>query len=98
MRDDQKKILKDAIDVWGRDAQIQMIYEEVGEFLSVIGKYYRGRNTEEEVIDEIADCLIMFNQAAIMFGETKVSDQINFKIDRLKSRLNKIRPPERNEK
>ncbi len=98
MNDDQKLILKEAINVWGRDAQIQMIYEEVGEFLSVIGKYYRGRNTEEEVIDEIADCLIMFNQAALMFGETKVSDQINFKMDRLKSRLRKIKVTEGNTK
>lgn len=63
-----------------------------------MGKFLRDRTSEEEVIDEIADCLIMFNQAALMFGETKVSDQINFKIDRLKSRLDKIRPPERNEK
>lgn len=98
MNDNQKLILKEAINIWGKEAQIQMIYEEVGEFLSVIGKYQRGRSTEEEVIDEIADCLIMFNQAALMFGETKVSDQINFKIDRLKSRLDKIRSSERNEK
>jgi NTP pyrophosphatase (non-canonical NTP hydrolase) len=98
MNDDQKLILKDAIDTWGRDAQIQMIYEEVGELLSVIGKFYRGRKTEEDVIDEIADCLIMLNQAAMMFGETKVSDQINFKLDRLKSTLNKIKTTERNTK
>lgn len=83
------ELFKLAASTWGEEAQIRVAIEECGEFLSAIMKSYRGRATNEQIVDEIADVTIMMQQMAVMFGQEAVDERIKYKIDRIKQRLEK---------
>jgi NTP pyrophosphatase (non-canonical NTP hydrolase) len=85
---EQEELLKQALSKWGHEAQIKMAVEECGEFLSAIMKSYRGRVTNDDIVDEIADNILMQEQMAMIFGKEKVIERIKFKMDRVKTRLN----------
>lgn len=84
-------ILRQAIEKWGKDAQVEMIEEECIELALAIQKLKRsGGNTQQKldnVIDEIADVKIMITQAQMMFGYDSVQERIDFKMNRLNERL-----------
>ena len=74
--------------MWGADAQFNMACEEVGELISALNKYRRGRITDEkEVITEIADVQIMAEQLAEFFGSAGVLREKERKLQRLALRL-----------
>jgi len=75
---------------WKFLAQERMIYEEMGELLSALGKYHRGRATVEEVMDEIVDVDIMISQLRIMLDiDPDLYDQRRkSKLERLQKRVN----------
>ena len=93
-----KEILKKAIDVYGATAQQDMVIEEALELALSILKFrraLRAENTEEilnrrdNIIEENADTRIMLEQVDMMFNcEEEVQEQIEYKINRLKARLN----------
>ena len=85
---EQEELLRLAIEKWGKEAQIRMAVEECGELLSALMKLYRSRVTEEDVIDEVADNILMNEQLAMIYGKDKVLARIKFKMDRVKTRLN----------
>lgn len=72
---------------YGTDPQIGVSLEECGEYIVAIQKWRRGRGTDADVIDEIADVAIMMDQMATLFGREKVQERIAFKLNRLKERL-----------
>jgi len=82
-----KEILKRVLVKWGIEAQIDMVHEEVGEFQSALNKYRRGRCEIKEVQEEIADCLMMFQQMRHYFGAEQVDFFIRNKTKRLEDRL-----------
>ena len=84
-----KQILAEAIMEFGVDEQIGMLHEEVGELLSAINKYKRGRVTEREVVTEIADVQIIVEQMAYIFGESAVEAERERKLLRLRDRIAK---------
>lgn len=93
-----KEILKKAIDVYGATAQQDMVIEEALELALSILKFRRAlrvENTEEilnrrdNIVEESADTRIMLEQVDMMFNcEEEVQEQIEYKINRLKARLN----------
>ena len=85
------KILTDAIHIYGEDAQIWMAIEEMSELNNALAKYRRGRVTNEDVCEEIADVAIMMIQLSKIFGSDNVSDYLKSKLDRLDKRLAKHR-------
>lgn len=86
-----QSVYADAILTYGVRAQEDMLHEEVGELLSALNKYNRGRCSEEEVITEIADCQIMLGQMAFLFDEKKVQAEFERKLIRLRGRIDKYR-------
>jgi len=87
-----KKIIRQAIDVWGLQKQTRMCGEECLELALAIGKFLDRERTDqrmEDVISEIADVNIMIAQANIMFDADKIQAEIDRKLERLKSRLEK---------
>lgn len=80
-------VLKSAIDTFGEDNQINMLFEECAELTDALCKFRRGRCTEENVITEIADVLIMAEQMAIIFGEDAVEKEKRRKLNRLQERI-----------
>lgn len=84
-------ILQSAIDKWGIDAQLEMIIEECLELALSLQKLKRLRGDmtikEANVIDELADVKIMIRQAEKIFPMDKINDRVDFKMNRLKSRI-----------
>ena len=85
---------KKFIDVWGEDAQIMMCMEEMSELTKELCKYFRyKKNTEkvegikENIRQEIADVLNTTEQMQLIFGEKKVDEQRNYKINRALKKL-----------
>lgn len=78
-----------ALAKWGLDFQMGCATEEMGELITAINQYKRGRLTEEQVIEEIADVIIMMGQLRYYFGEDLVDDMIIHKMGKLKKYLDK---------
>ena len=57
-----------AFNLWGADAQVKMLSEEIGELLAAMGKFDRRRVEVHDVITELADVSIMVEQMADLFG------------------------------
>lgn len=88
MNEKQRRIVyKDALNQWGFDNQLFMVFEECGELLDALSKYHRGRVTKEAVITELADVSIMIEQMANFFGWEEYKSERTFKLCRLKTRL-----------
>ena len=89
-------ILQKAIEKWGIKAQTEMIIEECLELAVALQKLKRLRGDmeqkEENVIDEIADVKIMIKQAEKIFPIERINERIDFKMNRLNSRLNDKNP------
>ena len=86
-----------AFNLWGADAQVKMLNEEIGELLAAIGKFDRSRVGVHDVITELADVSIMVEQMASLFGYEEFEKEKDYKLTRLEERLNKYER-ERNER
>lgn len=84
-----KEVLKQAIETYGKENQSMMLFEEIAELQKEVCKSLRGNNNHDEIVEEIADVLIMLEQLKIMHDVQykELSDMFNFKINRLKERL-----------
>ena len=76
---------------WGVDAQRMMAVGECGEFLTLFGREPQGRLEPEAMIDEIADVTIMMAQMARIYGPEQVADRIQYKLDRMRRKLDQQR-------
>ena len=87
-----EKLLQRAIDVWGFDAQCEMVIEECLELALAMQKLKRLRGDKQQkfdnVIDEIADVKIIIRQAQKLFPKNLVDARVDFKMNRLKEMLN----------
>lgn len=84
-------ILENAIERWGIDAQCEMIIEECLELALALQKMKRLRGDKDQkyknTIDEIADVKIMIRQAERIFDSELINQRVDFKMNRLKERL-----------
>lgn len=82
-------ILKKAIQEYGAFAQLDMIIEEMSELTKEICKNKRGKDNRSAIVEEMADVYIMLKQLEIIFSidEDEINEAIDFKVDRLKERL-----------
>lgn len=84
------EIIHCVIQTYGKEAQIQMLFEEMAELQNAICKLSRGRGTVGDVCEEIADVMIMCFQMAQIFGAQAVEQMAQYKMRRLKNRLNNV--------
>lgn len=61
-------ILEKAIEVYGKDMQLNVAIEEFSELIKEICKHKRGEDNRDSIIEEMADCHIMLMQLEIIFG------------------------------
>jgi len=80
------RVYQKAIDLWGTDAQIDMIEEECIELLLAIKRFKRGRGGIENIMEEVADVSIMGEQAEVIF-DYSIKDFKNAKFNRLEKRI-----------
>ncbi|WP_304977059.1 MazG nucleotide pyrophosphohydrolase domain-containing protein [Duncaniella muris] len=77
-----------AIKTYGKEAQTQMLFEEMSELQNALCKLARNRGTADQVCEEIADVMIMCLQMAHIYGTKRIEQWANRKMIRLKDRLN----------
>lgn len=89
-KDERKQLYIEAIEKYGIEAQFNQLQEECAELIVSVNKLRRkGKEVEYLTIDELADVFIMVEQITFaMDVENKVQERIDFKINRLKTRLN----------
>ena len=84
----KKEICKQALDVYGKEAQICMVFEEMAELQKELCKSLRGKENRVEIAEEIADVEIMLEQMKILFNiDEEVEEMKECKIKRLAERL-----------
>jgi len=65
---EKEEIYKEAINHWGKELQIGMLMEEVGELFVAVNKFRRGRlSNKNRIAEEIADVMIMLEEISFMF-------------------------------
>ena len=82
------EVYKRALNCYGITAQERMLIEECAELLDAICKHYRGRNTVNDIITELADVSIMVEQIAVFYDIKAFTEEKKRKINRLQERLN----------
>ena len=84
-----RAVLKQAIETYGAEAQLNVAIEEFAELTKEICKHKRYMDNIIAIIEEMADCYIMLEQMQMIFGlgSTVIPDAMDKKIKRLKSRL-----------
>lgn len=86
----KNEIYREAITKFGWQSQVNMLVEEIGELLSALNKYERGRVELSDVTTEVADVRIMIEQLEVVLDiHDDVECEIKRKIERLKYRLDK---------
>lgn len=85
---DERELYKQALDKWGAEAQICMVFEEMAELQKELCKALRGKENRIEIAEEIADVEIMLEQMKLLFGiEEGVERHKTLKLQRLEGRL-----------
>ncbi len=94
----RKEILKKAVDVYGKEAQVDMCVEECSELIKALLKERRlgyekadpakKQLALEHVREELADVQIMLEQMRLVFGDTQEAE--TEKLTRLQANLEKI--------
>lgn len=87
MTEEEYQVYSKALNKWGAESQIKMLFEEMAELQNAICKYFRKRNNMYDVATEIADVQIMVEQMSILFGKELVNSEKERKFERLKKRL-----------
>lgn len=97
----EKEICKAALETWGEDAQVKMLFEEMAELQKAVCKVSRAHDREERVeilhniAEEIADVRIMLAQMVILFDVEDATDTIREeKLTRLEGRIREARERE----
>ena len=90
-------ICEQLIDKYG-DKQVVVAIEELSELQKELCKSLRDKTNKENIIEEMADAIIMINQMQMYFkiSDEELHKEINYKLNRTKERLLKIEV--RNEK
>jgi NTP pyrophosphatase (non-canonical NTP hydrolase) len=80
------EVFKRALEQWGSKAQIGMCIEEMGEALTAINHYDRGRIGIEKLVEEFVDVYIMMSQ--MRFIHQELFDTIfEQKVNRVRKKL-----------
>lgn len=83
------KLLKKAVDKWGKDAQVIMIIEEMSELTKEICKNERGRDNHDQIVEELTDVLIMLEQGKYIYNidDNEIEYYFNLKMKYLEDKL-----------
>ena len=88
MIDENKEVYKRALNVYGEENQVIMIFEEMSELQKALTKHLRGTTDKRAIVDEIADVEIMLEQIKLLFDvEKEAEERKQFKVERLMARL-----------
>lgn len=90
---DREKVYIKALETYGEEAQINMVFEEMAELQKALCKHLRKPYPKDieiysNIAEEIADVEIMLEQMKLLFEIETIVDQFKtIKVDRLKEKL-----------
>ena len=85
---ERKAIYREAIKNYGEENQLNKFVEELGEFLTELGRIRSGRGDKVKFADELADLTIMLEQLRLIFNvNDEVCARMDYKVRRLEGRL-----------
>ena len=94
----RKELYKELMETFGYHKQMHVAVEKMAELTNALMKRERGRASDDEVIDEVADVIICMEQLARYFGVDKCVAAKLRKLRRLETRLETyLRQQERKE-
>ena len=100
MLDRESYICKQAVEVFGKDTQLLMYFEEAGELAQAIFKDKRGFKDKANIAEEIADVEIMLEQLKYIYKCHHAAEQFKAKkLIRLSARVDqrlRLSPPSDN--
>ena len=85
-------IIYRAIEAFGHGRQWDIVQEECGELVAAVNHYRRRKISADDLASEIADVIIMSEQARIMCGESLVDAAVGRKLRRLAERIEAVKP------
>jgi hypothetical protein len=60
--------IETAVNTYGIEKQLTVLYGEIGELMTAVADYRRGRDTIDHIAEEMADVLICCKQIMYAFG------------------------------
>ena len=85
-------IFEDAVEKWGTNSQLGMVMEECAELIQQCSKLQRGKANTLEVIEEMVDVSIMFEQMKIIMYKQCGKELFDMEFDKIKDKqLKKLR-------
>ena len=90
--DELRKLYARCIAAWGVRLQEDMAKEECAELIVEISHAQRGRSSEENIIEEVADVLFTVGQLIYMYGFTadELKEAVDVKVVRTSELLQKF--------
>lgn len=95
------ELCREILDTWSVQDQLGMAYEEMGELISALNQYRRGRNEVKDVLSEVVDVYIILHQLVEIFvrhsghNEEQINDLLNnemaVKFKKIKDRIAKTK-------
>ena len=93
--ENMKRVTEKAVNHYGNGHQISKCIEEIGEFLTALGRYNIAPEGEPALLakdnlhEEIADAIIMLQQMRLIYGPKEIDWWINFKLNRTEEQIEK---------
>ena len=83
------EIMRAAIRKNGKAMQTVVAIEEMSELQKELSKFIRGKGNRENLIEEVADVLVMITQIQLMYHipDDEVERIMHLKLNRLKERM-----------
>ena len=83
------EIIKSAIRKNGKAMQTVVAIEEMSELQKELTKFIRGKGNRDNLIEEVADVLVMITQIQLMYHipDDEVERIMHLKLNRLKERM-----------
>lgn len=84
----QSDLYQRAINAYGRDHQIGVAHEELGELITALSRFEsRKRGEVDEVLSEIADGIIVLSQLVLIYGTEDVKKMMYKKLQKLRNHV-----------
>jgi NTP pyrophosphatase (non-canonical NTP hydrolase) len=84
MQNHDGDIFRATLEKWGVEAQYDQTIEECAELITALKHFKRGKVSDIEIIEELADVILMTQQLMFMFGEERVRQAIDKKVAKLR--------------
>lgn len=80
---------RQAIELWGNEAQFNMVIEECSELLNEVAKLHRNRQNWDNILEEAVDNYIMMTEVFIMYGPEATNAMLEKKLNKFKGNLDR---------